>query len=72
MSYTDRFETINDLYYRRYHCLRPGKDEAPQSYRDSSSEENHAQFENWIATRAFTDAIDRITQLEKELEALRG
>lgn len=62
----DRFEAIGDLYYRRYCCLRPGKSEAPETYRDSSSEENRQQFDNWFATRAFTDALDRIIQLEAE------
>lgn len=64
----ERFEVIGDLYYRRHHRLRPGKSEAPETYRDSCSEENRQLFDNWIATGAFTDAIERIRELELKLE----
>lgn len=63
-----RFETLNDLYYKATGFLRPGKSVPPECGYDSSSEENQARFENWVATRAFTDAIDRIAELEKSLE----
>lgn len=71
MTHTERFEIIGDLYYRRHHRLRPGKYEAPETYRDSGSEENHQLFDNWIATKAFTDAIDRIGELDAEVAELR-
>lgn len=67
-THTERFEAIGDLYYRRHRRLRPGKSEAPATYRDSGSEENHQLFDNWIATSAFTDAIERIIELELKLE----
>jgi 3-methyladenine DNA glycosylase/8-oxoguanine DNA glycosylase len=66
-----RFETIGDLYYRRHRRLRPGKSEPIEMRRDSSSEENQQLFNNWIATQAFTDAIDRIIDLESALEEVR-
>lgn len=63
-----RFETVNDLYRRATGFLRPGKSVAPECGYDSSSEENQARFENWVATCAFTDAVDRIADLERSLE----
>lgn len=67
---TVRFEVIGDLYYRRHLRLRPGKSEAPETYRDSNDEENKTQFDQWFATRAFTDAVDRIGELEAQLEEI--
>lgn len=69
-SANERFEAIGELYYRRHHRLRPGKYEAPETYRDSSSDENRELFESWFATHAFTDAIDRIVELEGVLSNL--
>ncbi len=69
---TIRFETIGSLYYSRYHRLRPGKSEAPETYRDSNDEENREQFDQWFATKAFTDAIDRIFELEEKVADLDG
>lgn len=66
----ERFETIGGLYYKRYHRLRPGMSEAPETGRSSSSEENRQLFDNWIAMQAFTDAIDDITELEKRVQFL--
>lgn len=66
-SANERFEAIGELYYRRHHRLRPGKCEAPETYRDSSSDENRELFESWFATHAFGDAIDRIVELEEKL-----
>ena len=57
-----RFEIVGDLYYARFHRLRPGKSDV---LRDSSEPENCAQFENWLQTSAFTDAIDQIATLEE-------
>ena len=65
-----RFETIGQLYYERYHCLRPGKSESLESYRDSSSDENRTQFDQWFATQAFTDAVDKIARLEASVKQL--
>lgn len=71
MSNTNvRFEIIGDLYYDRYHRLRPGKSEAPETYRDSSDEENRTQFDQWFATKAFTDAVDKIEKLQRRIEQL--
>jgi hypothetical protein len=66
-----RFETVNDLYRRATGFLRPGKSVAPECGYDGNSEENQARFENWVATRAFTGAVDRIAELEKELREHR-
>jgi hypothetical protein len=63
----ERFEAIGDLYYRRYHRLRPGKSEAMETGRDANSDENRTQFDQWFATQAFTDALDHIISLEEEL-----
>lgn len=65
---TERFEIINDLYYRRYSCLRPGKSESPETGRDANSDENKTRFDQWFATQAFTEAIDRIATLNLEIE----
>lgn len=69
-SSTQRFETVNDLYCRATGYLRPGKSVPPECGYDSSSEENVALFENWVATRAFTDAVDRIAELESRVADL--
>jgi hypothetical protein len=69
MTALERFEVIGDLYYQRHGRLRPGKSEAPESGRDSSSEENHRLFDNWIATQAFVDALDRINDYAKVIDA---
>ena len=66
----ERFEAIGELYYARHGRLRPGKFEAPETGRNSNCDENRALFDNWFATTAFTDAIDRIIELEKRLERL--
>lgn len=68
----ERFEAIGDLYYRRFHRLRPGKSESPLSYRDSNDEENHAQFDGWRTSDvAFIDAIDRLIAREARIESLQ-
>lgn len=68
----ERFEAIGDLYYLRHRRLRPGKSESPETGRDANSDENRTQFEQWFATRAFTDAVDRIIELENELENIKS
>jgi hypothetical protein len=65
---TEHYECVGDLYYRATHHLRPGKSEAPETGRDSSSPENVARFESWFREHAFSDAIDRIVLLEKLAE----
>jgi hypothetical protein len=62
-----RFETIADLYYRRFGRLAPGKSEPAALYRDSNDAENHEQYAKWMGTgQALTDAIDRIIDLETQ------
>lgn len=63
------FEGVGRLYERRYHRLRPGKDD---SLRDSMDEENLRQFRDWIKREAFHDAIARINELEAKIEALKA
>lgn len=67
---TVRFEIIGELYYERYGRLRPGKSEAPETYRDSNDEENRTQFDQWFATKSFTDAVDKIGKLEEQILTL--
>jgi glucose-6-phosphate isomerase len=64
-----RFEVVGDLYYRRFHRLRPGKDEAAATGRDSNDEENRAQFDEWAAMQLFKDALDRIAELEERVRS---
>ena len=64
------FEILGDLYYRRYHRLRPGKSEAPETYRESNDDENRAQFAVWTVNHALMDAIARIVKLQEEVETL--
>jgi hypothetical protein len=70
INYTQRFETVGDLYRRHSGRLRPGKDEPTEFNRDSSSPENRAAFDEWMATLCFGAALDRIAELEAKLEAL--
>lgn len=64
------FEGVGRLYYRRYHRLRPGKDEPAECGRDSMDEDNLRQFQDWIKHQAFDDAISRIDVLEAETARL--
>lgn len=70
MNPTARFEALGDLYYRATGHLRPGKDEPMETRRDSNSDENRERFERWLATSAFTAALDRIVELEAEIDEL--
>jgi hypothetical protein len=72
MTANERFEIIGELYAARYKRLRPGKSEAIETGRDSSSEENHSLFENWFATQAFSDAIERIADMDAQLADMDG
>lgn len=67
-----RFETLADLYYRRFLRLAPGKSEAPETGLSSCSEENRAQFNDWFGRLALEDAVDRIAFLERKVEAMEN
>lgn len=64
------FEALGRLYERRFHRLRPGKDEPMGSYRNSDDDENTQQFLTWIKGQALDDALARMVQLEDQLEAI--
>ncbi len=64
ITHTERFEAVGELYHAATGHLRPGKDDPRE---DTSSPENVQRFEQWVALRAFTDAIARIVMLEKKL-----
>jgi hypothetical protein len=67
----DRFEAIAYLYYLRFRCLAPGKDEGALSGRNSSCPENRDQFAMWRKSDdAFNDAIERIIALEAAVKSL--
>lgn len=68
-NHAERFETVGDLYYRDTGYLRPGKDEPAVTGRDSNSDENRERFEQWLVTRFFGCALDRIAELVIELES---
>lgn len=70
-TWNERFEIVADLYYRRYRRLAPGKSEAMETGRDSSSEENRAQWETFQKTFALPDAVARIAELEGQLAVER-
>lgn len=65
MNANERFEILGELYQTRYHRLRPGKSEAPESYRDSNDDENSAQFKAWYGDGclALDDALECISRL---------
>jgi len=67
----ERFEAFGMLYYRRFHRLRPGKDEPRALCRSSNEPDNVAQYEKWFEGQALYDAIDRIVELEAENEKLK-
>lgn len=62
----ERYELVGELYHRDTGYLRPGKDEPAATGRDSSSAENVSRFDEWMATRCFTAALERIYELELE------
>jgi hypothetical protein len=67
LNANDRFEIIGKLYWLETGYLRPGKNAVTH---DTSSEENHARFEQWFALKSFMNAIERIYVLEQKLERL--
>ena len=72
VDHVARFETVGELYYRHSGRLRPGKYEAPETGRDSLDPENKAAFDEWMATRCFGAALDRIAELVAKVEDLEG
>lgn len=66
-----RFETMGDLYYKRFRRLRPGKDEPIGLYRDSNDVDNVAQFDGWAKSTALNDALDELTKIADVREWLR-
>lgn len=68
----ERFEAVGYLYYRATGYLRPGKAEPLETGRESSSDENRERFEQWLATRGFSDAIERIVGLEAKAQQLEA
>lgn len=68
----EAFEVVGDLYYRRFHVLRPGKDSPAECHENSSSDENRERFGTWLQRQAFGDAIARIVRLSKEKEQLEA
>ncbi len=72
MSDNDVFEGIGRLYYRRFHRLRPGKDEPMASGRNSMDDDNLRQFRDWIKHQAMDDALARIDELESAIEVCTG
>lgn len=61
------FEGVGRLYERRFHRLRPGKDDP---IRNSMDDDNLRQFQDWIKHQAFDDAISHIDVLEAETKRL--
>ena len=70
MNPTRRFEIVGELYRAETGYLRPGQSEPAVTGRDSSSDESRERFEQWIANRLYTAALDRIAALEDKLESL--
>ena len=77
MNANERFELVGELYERRYHRLRPGKDESAMAGRSSSELANVKQFSEWYGDGclALDDALEcihrlneYITQLEDRIE----
>ena len=67
MNSIERFEIIGWLYYGATGKLRPGKDDPIE---ESSSEENIERFEQWFATKSFTDALEAIRDRDLIIEAV--
>lgn len=67
---TARIEAAATLYYQRYRKLAPGKDVAVASDDSETQEERFEQYQNWQAMHAYSDALNRICQLEERLELL--
>jgi hypothetical protein len=68
----DRFELVGELYERRYHRLRPGKDEAAMTGRSSSEPYNVKQFSEWYGDGclALDDALECIHRLNEYITQL--
>jgi hypothetical protein len=70
MTATRRFEIVGELYRAATGYLRPGKDEPAVTGRDANSDENRERFEQWIASKFYTAALDKIAELEDEVTRL--
>ncbi len=66
-----RFEALGALYYAETGYLRPGKSNSIETGRDSNDDENRERFEQWVATRSLTAALDRIVSLEQQVDDLQ-
>jgi len=69
-SHTCRFEVLASLYQRHFGYLAPGKSEPMETARDSNSEVNKATWEEWLATNAYKQMLERICALEQRVEEL--
>jgi hypothetical protein len=67
VSVLERFESLGELYRKRFGRLRPGKDESPQTYRGQNADrENVEQFNSWVERGALDDAVSRIVELDQQ------
>lgn len=67
LNANERFEILGDLYLARTGRLRPGKSASSISGVDPMSDENRAQFAEWLANQAFEDALCRIGELNEQV-----
>ena len=73
MDANERFEIIGEMYYRRFHRLRPGKDESAASGRDSNEAENAEQFQQWrLSDQFIEDCIETISRLNCQITKLEA
>jgi hypothetical protein len=71
MNANERFEIIGEMYYRRFHRLRPGKDESAASGRSSMDNENVEQFQQWrLSDQFIEDCIETIWRRDKRIDKL--
>ena len=72
MDANERFEIIGEMYYRRFHRLRPGKDESAASGRDSNEAENAEQFQQWrLSDQFIEDCIETISYRNRYIDQLQ-
>lgn len=70
MNYIKRAHAINLLYQCRFRRQAPGHDEPAITGRDASSEENRAQYAEWLATQAWGDMLEWIADQDEAQRAL--
>lgn len=68
---TDRYEVIASLFRAATGMMAPGKDEPVAMNSTHTQEERRESYENWLTSHAWRDALNRIVQLEAELEKLK-